>query len=102
MGARATYRDDGPAVPLISVSCAAQAFQALSLSSDQLGWRASNAVGGDPGTDANPGLLPGAVVINELAAHVATPSASAENKTDAAKAQKSMLSLARVRVMLTG
>jgi len=46
--------------------------QAISLADSPLGWRASQNAGGDPGTDVV-AMTPGSVVINELAANVATP-----------------------------
>jgi hypothetical protein len=47
--------------------------QPLAAWDDSSGWRASNAAGGDPGADVASAIAPDAVVVNEIAAKVATP-----------------------------
>jgi len=49
--------------------------QVVSLSDSKLGWRASNAIGGDPDIDV-PAMNPGSVVINEIGAKTANANSS--------------------------
>lgn len=70
-----TYSDswqpqtDGEGFSLVAVD----PTQALTLFDSKFGWRASNNNGGDPDINVTPAVGPNSVVINELAAKVATP-----------------------------
>jgi hypothetical protein len=60
---------DGEGFSLVAVD----PNQALGLFDSKLGWRASDTNGGDPGSNVAPVVAPDSVVINELAAKVASP-----------------------------
>jgi hypothetical protein len=70
-----TYKDswlpqtDGDGFSLVAIDPA----QALGLFDSKTGWRASNDDAGDPGANVAPAVGPDSVVINEVAAKVATP-----------------------------